>query len=779
MSALFGSTKYIAPDDPKPFGARTERIDTNEGARILPWFAGTRWMGVTWMGDAFKVKTAKITRKVGKKKTTVGYRYYASFCGLVCNGPVDRIVRIRFDDEIVWTGPVNRNDENFVSITIPSRGVLHCHWGTESQTIHSILANSGQEHSAYRGQFYIIGDNMFFGNDKTNAPNIQIELGRWPRPSWLTLAQSKISDLDANPIAVLWDWWQDARFGLNRPESDLDTARLTTAGIQVASELLGVSPLLTTELEAKSALVKLLEYFDGFPTSYNGKFGVELVRPVTGTIPALTSADMLDDPNISGQTWTDTFDETRVKFIDQALEGADNSAKHHELANFFMTGRHRTQNFDRPWIIRADMAAQVAGVLGRIGGLPQFTGNLRLRESSARSILVGSVFDLQTRDGETMRMRVQERTEPQPDRRQVDIGFDSDKGWANTDFSVASADVVPEATTMGPEPPYAVRILDAPYAFADPDLATLVYMVARGDTYSTGYDAWKATAAEGDYVSAGEHRSGNLFENFGVRAKLTSEYSAATLPIDDVVGIAFEVLSPDQTLLEDEWDINDALDHKLLAFFTSTATEIMSLFNVVKTGDTTYTADVVRGLYDTRRRTHPVNTEIWLQLRTLIEHDAWPPLSEDARWYKFQPVFGTGEVDLSDLAAEAHTENARSLRALAPLNVAVDGDSSHAQWTAGNNITVTWNNTSRKRTLFGLAFSEAPVTDLESVLFELRSYDGVTLVDDFEVTPSSQSTVVTNAYLVANGNSDFRLRAYGLRSGRRSLDYTDVLVRKI
>jgi len=114
----FGGTSNISTPDPRPFGLQTERVSTNESGRVLPWFAGTRWIGVTWVGDVFDVKTTKVTQKVGKKQQTVGYNYFASVAALLCNGVVDKVLRIRFDDEIVWTGPLERGEESVVDITI-------------------------------------------------------------------------------------------------------------------------------------------------------------------------------------------------------------------------------------------------------------------------------------------------------------------------------------------------------------------------------------------------------------------------------------------------------------------------------------------------------------------------------------------------------------------------------------------------------------------------------------------------------------------------------------
>src|SRR3990167_3561339 len=598
MSFLFGSTQNVPPPEQDLFGVDKERVATNESARVLPWFAGTRWMAVTWLGDAFNVQTEAITQKVGKKKQTTGYKYYASLAALVCCGTVDRIAKIKFNDEIVWTGPIDRGDEDYVTITIAGRGTIYFYWGNETQTLDPRLSSSGQQHFAYRGQCYFVGYTIFFGADTTNAPNIQVEVGRWPQPNWLTAGQCKISDIDANPMAILWDWWTNTRFGAGRNESDLDTVALTTVAVQLATEGFGLSPLITSDDDLKTNLVKLMEHFDGYPTANMGKLGVDLVRPPTGTIPVITKDDYLRDPVVTGDSWTDTFDEVRVKFKDYTLDGRDNVAKHHERANFVITGRHRSQNLDRPWVVQHSVASMIAASFGRISGLAQSKGSMQIRQSSAdcKSIDVGSVFDMRTRDNLTVRYRVDAKTEPNPGKRDVQISFRSDTGWANSDYYRATQVEQAESPITQPEQPYETRILDSPYAFSKSDVPGLLFMSARGNQHDTAFVVWKAQLPEASYEASMDHRNGLPFERWGLRAQLSSEYSEDTSTVDNEIGILFEVLGPDSTLLDGEWDDSDGLEHKLLGFFGATANEIGSIFNVVKTGTTTYTANVIRGL---------------------------------------------------------------------------------------------------------------------------------------------------------------------------------------
>jgi hypothetical protein len=784
MSALFGSSKNMAPDAPDLFGQQPERINTNESARVVPWIAGQRWLGVTWLGDAFDVTTTPVTKKVGKKNQVVGYNYFASFAGLVCGGPVDRLVQIRFDDELVWTGPIDRGDEDYVTLTIESRGTIRFYWGTETQVIDPDLDAAGQGY-AYRGQCYLVGDNIFFGADKTNAPNIELEVARWPQPSWLTAGQCVIGGVDANPAAVLWDWWTSARFGLGRSQAELDTVRLAASGATLSTEGFGVSPMLDNEDDVRSLLTRLLEHIDAYPTSYDGLFGFELVRPEAGTVPTLTDADLIDDPSIQADGWTETYDEVKVKYADSDKDGQANSANHHDIANFAITARHRQLAVDRPWVTRHAMAVQIAASIGRVSGLPQMSGSVTVIEPSASGLTVGSVFALQTRDGETLQCRVSERTEPDPGKRNVSLSWKLDTAWANEDHYTATADPIGEAPIYEPAVPVALRILNLPYALGQSDQDTLNFMVARANGYDTAYDIWRAAEASGPYTAASEHRTGSMFSKFATRAELTTGYSAATAVIDDVTGIAFTVDCEDESpLQDDEWDVADALEHKLLAVVgdygvSSEVQEVLSLFDVVRTGVKTYTAKCVRALYDTRRTTHGIGSELWIQLRESFEADTWPPSSGVTRYYKVQTYFNSAALDLADAAETTHLDLGRNLRPIEPQNLRVNGDSTGAVWTTGSDITVTWDNTSRARTVIGLEFGAAPATDLTAVVLEYWDAAGTTMLATTETSPTGESATVTNAWLVANVNVSFQLRVYGRRDSWLSLLYNSVAVVKV
>jgi len=84
----FGASNDLREATPQePLGVDAKRTNTNEQGRPLPYFAGIAKLGVTWISEPWEVRSKPIKKKVGKKKETVGFNYYARAAAIVCHGP--------------------------------------------------------------------------------------------------------------------------------------------------------------------------------------------------------------------------------------------------------------------------------------------------------------------------------------------------------------------------------------------------------------------------------------------------------------------------------------------------------------------------------------------------------------------------------------------------------------------------------------------------------------------------------------------------------------------
>jgi hypothetical protein len=240
--SFFSSTKDLPQPKQKPLGLDERRIATNEQARPVPYFCGIARLAVTFISEAFAVKSKKIKMRVGKKKETVGYNYFASFAALIAHGPLDRLDAIWMDDELVWEGPLTRSGD-YADITIEDRGNVRLYWGTETQ---------GQIRSWRPAARFtpLTGARLTWSLINSSSA------GTGPTPptsrSWSPGGRTRrglptpnsIED-DVNPVIPLWDLWTNPRYGLGLPESRLDMDALAAVGEQLNTEGIGVSPVIT------------------------------------------------------------------------------------------------------------------------------------------------------------------------------------------------------------------------------------------------------------------------------------------------------------------------------------------------------------------------------------------------------------------------------------------------------------------------------------------------------------------------------------------------------
>jgi hypothetical protein len=154
--------------------------------------------------------------------------------------------------------------------------------------------------------------------------------------------------------------------------------------------------------------------------------------------------------------------------------------------------------------------------------------------------------------------------------------------------------------------------------------------------------------------------------------------------------------------------------------------------------------------------------------------DMSPPL----KTFKLQPFLLQSELDLALVDPLPITLQRRAFRPLAPLNLRVAGDGHDPTYAAGTDIVANWDKSWHRS-------SEDPVTkvlspDIDKTALEVLT-TGDVLVGTFEFSGGNGPRTITNAQLAAalGSETDFKLRAWFVRSGYRSLNYDEVTVRKV
>ena len=547
MGFFGGSTANLPSPDAKPLGLDDSRLATNEQARSLPQLNGKCRLAVTWIADAWAQESIPVTSQTGKDEEGVtGYVYWASVAAAICGGPVDGLHEIWCDDQLVWTGTMTRGiaTPDSVEISIPDRGTLTLYWGTETQDQDDTLAEQNADHPPYRGVCYFVG-HIQFGRDRTNAPNIEFVLSKYPAPTWMTAAAT--IDEDANPVAVLADWLQNARFGLGLPDARLNTAALDAIALIFVTEQLGLSPLITDMQSARQTIIQLCEYIDGYlDPQTDGKFSLGLVRPEnTDDAVIIDESDLLDDPEITPGSWGDTSNEVSLRWTNRDRGYREDAAKYQDQGSLRLVGEPKPLDIQRSWVTQSYVAQRLAQATGRAAALPAISGSMKITSAAARDLAPGQLFKLEYAklNLATDAWRVIDMSWPSIDKPECDVSFKRDNGYLNEDF-VTSDDTVPEPLVITPEP------------FAEADVLLLEQTLKQAQAY-----AWTLNVIASRPTKT--TRAANLFQNqsgvfnqvgtikhFALRGVLLAEYPADTYPIDQTktLQIGFAADAPDKTL---------------------------------------------------------------------------------------------------------------------------------------------------------------------------------------------------------------------------------------
>lgn len=331
--------------------------------------------------------------------------------------------------------PVFRDGDNpdYVDIVIPDYGTMRLYWGTETQTPDITLNRSGTTHPSYRGNCYVVFDQVFLGFNQTNFPNVELVLARWPKPrsGWHSLAA--IED-DANPIAAICDLLQHPRASFRVPDALLDTVTLYATAARLAAEGLGISPLITRQSEMREVLTRALEYIDGyFTTDSQGRLGVKLCRVPEGALPEIADANITAPVEFTPEDWMVVKTGVNVKFTNRDAGHLPDSRQWRDAGALRIRGERDDESVDRDWITRPDLAANLARSLGRMRALPKISGRAKLRLSGTlfADLAPGALFtfNLSTRSTVNLVFRVEDRALPDSAKPEFEISFRVDRSY--------------------------------------------------------------------------------------------------------------------------------------------------------------------------------------------------------------------------------------------------------------------------------------------------------------------------------------------------------------
>lgn len=688
MSFMSGSTGELPRPRQKLAGLDELRSATNEQGRAIPYLAGTQRIGVTWLSSALGYRVEEVGgsgKGGGKGAGGSQHDYYATCAAAICHGVVDTIHEIWMDDEQVWTGPIERVDgEDYVDITVESRGSIRLYWGTVAQTTDPVLAVFAAEelHPAYVGLCYIVCDQLAFGRGRNTAPTIEVIVSRRPVPPAWFPAPGTIGT-GVNPPLVIWDLLTSARYGLGRSDDDLDQASFVSMAEALAVEEFGLSVIVARQASLREVLVQILEHVDGYHrVNPDGSLAVALVRPVNAgvTLPSIDEDDVVDDPVVEPGAWSNTNSGIQVKFTNALRYWKEDVHAVDDAGNLAITGEIRMPVIDRPWITQPDLAARVAWAAALRGGLPQGTVTARVRRGSVLDLLPGDDFKLFWGSTGTChgRLRVRSIEIPGPGNQTATVIAEVDNAVLNGAYCPIPVYTAPPRTLLTPQPSeaaYAIQIPPGDTSGADPEVG--LWVTSPGAAHE-GWWAWRQLP-DSSFEQVGY--SGH----FAAWVTVDDTMPSSAPTVDRNTTIRITLSAPDTDLRR--FPAAEISAGRVFLLYGSEWIQITSA-TLVSAGQ--YALTVIRGRFGSPRWDGTIGEPALLWNRSKLFRTTVTTPGNATHVFKAQPALAGRRSELSEATPLSVAVDRSLIGPPVPLNPAVNGERRSPRWVGTTDLVITW-----------------------------------------------------------------------------------------
>jgi hypothetical protein len=684
---LWGNTAEQPPEKKKHANISADQLNSNQQAVPVKYLAGRQYVAGDYISPAYNPIAQPVKTKTGKSETsTTGYKYFADFALVFCMGgrqPVDAVYKVIIDNDIVWKGNITRTvGVNKEIITLPNdRGVIHLYWGTETQGIDNVLltprglagelgsdpqdnttwpAAGGFEpgdpnpysghydkHPAYRGQCYAVFKKFKLGRDRTQVPNIQLELKRGC--PWFSSASISSDNRGVSPIAVLFDWLTDTRFGMGVPESMLDSSTFTNT--YAALENLGparISPLITAQEDFRQVVAELLEYYDGWIRRNGTMIEVGYWSHGSNISPVATllDDDLLAEPELEPQGWGPTLNEVTIVYKDRDHHFNDYTQIHRDPNNFRITGGPRPETLQRPWLTDKDLAKQYAKESGSSLAMPFTRGDLTVKREwlSNNGILPGVVISYNSGFyGLSFWLRVLEIEYAADNAASAKMTVDWERSkWPGV--YVPPGFQGPGGFFTGPRALLLSVVGELPYNLGGREFVTQVVALAvRGNVEVHGYRIWASFDSGVTYQQLPDSASTSGFASLGY---VTIDFGAAA------ADFWFMGYGIDQDTVVSQTPGQQA-DDNLLCFMGN---EMVSIGAITPGAAPQLNAEILRGRYATTPGFHSVNNAALFIYRSqllLLDHVGFVPGATIL--FKLQAFTEDLDYDLASITPISYT----------------------------------------------------------------------------------------------------------------------------
>ncbi|HHG4905540.1 TPA: phage tail protein [Pseudomonas aeruginosa] len=327
---------------------------------------------VLWYGA---LRTVPIRKKAGKKKQTVGYKYFLGVQAGLCYGADVVLRKLWFGKDLAWSGEISSG-----SFEVDKKqlfggedrgggvaGTITFYPGDRVQEEDPYLVSKvgGDKTSALRGLCYLVFKDFYFGNSTSlNSP--AMELQRFPKSPAGNTQWERIGD-DANPAYLIYEFLTNRMFGASMPVALIDIDAIESCAERLFNEGIGLSILLDSQSQVGDVISDILKHIDGnrITDATTGQLRISLVRPDydIDSLPVINESIIKSVSDFKRGSVTSAVSEIRVKYKSRSADYEERVAQAQNLGLRIHKGLVDSSQQDFPYATTATVAQGIAARL--------------------------------------------------------------------------------------------------------------------------------------------------------------------------------------------------------------------------------------------------------------------------------------------------------------------------------------------------------------------------------------------------------------------------------
>ncbi|QMV29707.1 tail assembly protein [Vibrio phage vB_VnaS-AQKL99] len=345
----------------------------------------------------------------GKKKQTVGHRYYLGVHMAVCHGPVDEVTDLFADERHLGKG---RTSSGEVYVDKPNlfggddreggiAGRFDLLFGEPDQPVNPYMQKVLEETDipAWRGVLTMVAKQIYTGTTsylKPIYPRVRRIMKRSNGQAQWQPNYARIGD-DMNPAHIVRECLTDTDWGMGYPESSIDDAAFLKAAKTLVDEKFGLSLIWDKQKEIGEFIALIMDHVGGvlYVDKSTGLFNFKLLRADYDEtkIPMLGEDDIIDVSDFVRPNVGELTSQVTVKFYNRK-EARQDSITVQDIALSRQQGSPVGITRQYPGINTPELANVVATRELKAVTTPLIGCTIKCNRIKAAGLTVGSPFIL-------------------------------------------------------------------------------------------------------------------------------------------------------------------------------------------------------------------------------------------------------------------------------------------------------------------------------------------------------------------------------------------------